>query len=164
MKVIFLDIDGVLNSDEYFDRIKGLNIQGIESEVDINKIKLLQKAVRDTGAKVVLSSSWRSTKNGQVLRNLLLNYGIFTDITPHIDNKRGNEIKEWINNNQDVEDFIILDDEIFDSFDEELMEKLIKISNGNGKSFGDGMQEKDIEEITRRLGRKKDKEYEDEER
>ena len=25
MKVIFLDVDGVLNSDEYFDKIKNIN-------------------------------------------------------------------------------------------------------------------------------------------
>ena len=39
MKVIFLDIDGVLNSDEYFDKIRDLNIQGIQSEIDVEKIK-----------------------------------------------------------------------------------------------------------------------------
>ena len=27
MKIIFLDVDGVLNSDEYFDKIQGLDIQ-----------------------------------------------------------------------------------------------------------------------------------------
>ena len=30
MKVIFLDIDGVLNSDEYFEKINNLNVNGIE--------------------------------------------------------------------------------------------------------------------------------------
>ena len=44
MKVIFLDVDGVLNSDEYFDKIKNVNICGIESEIDVEKIKLLKKA------------------------------------------------------------------------------------------------------------------------
>ena len=33
MKVIFLDIDGVLNSDEYFENINNLNVNGIEKEV-----------------------------------------------------------------------------------------------------------------------------------
>lgn len=40
MKVIFLDVDGVLNSDEYFDKIKNVNICGIESEIDVERIKL----------------------------------------------------------------------------------------------------------------------------
>ena len=62
MKVIFLDVDGVLNSDEYFDKIKNVNICGIESEIDVEKIKLLKKAVDETGANVVLSSSWRYTR------------------------------------------------------------------------------------------------------
>ena len=71
MKVIFLDVDGVLNSDEYFDRIQNLDIEGIESDIDINKVKLLKKAVDTTGAKVVLSSSWRYTRNALVLKELL---------------------------------------------------------------------------------------------
>ena len=35
MKVIFLDIDGVLNSDEYFEKINNLNVNWIEKEVDV---------------------------------------------------------------------------------------------------------------------------------
>ena len=77
MKVIFLDIDGVLNSDEYFDRIKNLEITGIEEQIDIKKVELLKKAIDETGAKVVLSSSWRYTRKAQDLKNLLLKYNIF---------------------------------------------------------------------------------------
>lgn len=68
MKIIFLDVDGVLNSDEYIEKTKKLNIQGIESEVDPEKITLLRNAIVETGAKVVLSSSWRYTKNGKYLK------------------------------------------------------------------------------------------------
>ena len=158
MKVIFLDIDGVLNSDEYVDRVKKSDIQGIERDIDIEKVKLLKRAIDETGAKVVLSSSWRYTKNASYLKELLANYGIRLDSTPYIQDKRGLEIKKWLSENQGVEDFLIIDDEIFDSFDEELMKKLVKISNGNGRSIGEGLLPKDVDEIIERLGRKKAKE------
>ena len=157
MKVIFLDIDGVLNSDEYFEKIRNLDIQGIEQEVDIEKIKLLKKAINETGAKVVLSSSWRNTRNGQQLKELLSNYEICVDSTPFIQNKRGLEIKQWLSEHQCIEDFVILDDEVFDSYDDVLTKKLVKISNGNGHSFGEGLLPRDVNEIIKRLGRKKKK-------
>ena len=157
MKVIFLDVDGVLNSDEYFDKIKNVNICGIESEIDVEKIKLLKKAVDETGANVVLSSSWRYTKNAQYLKELLLRYGIKIDSTPLIQNKRGLEIKQWLLNHPEVEKFVILDDEIFDSYDEDLIKRLIKISNCDGHSYGEGLLLKDVDEIIERLGRKKEK-------
>lgn len=109
---------------------------------------------------MVLSSSWRYTRNGQQIRELLSNYGISVDTTPFIQNKRGLEIKQWLAENQNVEDFVILDDEIFDSYDDELIKKLIKISNGNGHNFGEGLLLKDIDEIIRRLGRNKEKDEE----
>lgn len=160
MKVIFLDVDGVLNSDEYFEKTKGLNLQEIYQDIDVEKIKLLKKAVDETGAKVVLTSSWRYTKNAIKLKELLKEYEIFVDTTPFIENKRGLEIKKWLLDNQNVDDFVILDDEIFDSFDEDLLEKLIKISDGNGYNFGEGLLEKDVDEILERFGRKRDFEME----
>ena len=149
MKVIFLDVDGVLNSDEYFDKIRNLDIQGIQREIDIEKIKLLKKAIDETGAKVVLCSSWR--------------YTIYVDTTPFLENKRGLEIKQWLSDNENVEDFVILDDEIFDSYDQELIKKLIKISNGNGRNFGEGLLIRDVDEIIKRLGRNKSKDEVNEE-
>ena len=165
MKVIFLDKDGVLNSDEYFDKIQGLDIDGIESDVDIEKVKLLKEAVDAVGAKVVLTASARYKTNGQLLAQLLCEYQMSVDATPFLNNKRGMEIKQWLSEHPETEDFVILDDEIFESYDEELMKKLIKISNGNGINFGEGLQRKDIEEIIQRLGKKKkivSQEYDDE--
>lgn len=157
MKVIFLDTDGVLNSDEYFNRIRNLDIQGIEREIDVEKIKLLKKAIDETGAEVVLISSWRYKRNAQSLKELLLNYDICVDLTPFIQNERGLEIKQWLLDHQSVEDFVILDDEIFNSYDEELIKKLIKISNGNGHNLGEGLLPRDIDEIIKRFGRKRSK-------
>lgn len=155
MKVIFLDVDGVLNSDEYIKGTIKSNIQGIEKHVDVEKIKLLRQAIDQTNAKVVLTSSWRLTKMAQELIKLLITYGIYVNTTPYIRNERGLEIKQWLADNQNVEDFVILDDEIFDSYDEGLMKKLVKISNGNGHNFGEGLLPKDIDEIIKRLGRNK---------
>lgn len=160
MKVIFLDVDGVLNSNEYIEKIKNKNIQGIQSEIDVEKVKLLKKAIDETGAKVVLSSSWRYTRNAHDLKELLGSFGIYTDSTPFVRGERGLEIKQWLSDNQDVEDFVILDDEIFKSYDEELMNKLIKISNGKGYDFGEGLLPRDIDLIIRRLGKRRDRKEE----
>ena len=163
MKVIFLDVDGVLNSDEYIDKIKKLNVNTIKSKVSVNKIGLLKQAVDATGAMVVLTSSWRYRRDGTLLKGLLLKYGICADSTPFIDNKRGLEIKKYLLDNPDLEDFVILDDEVFDSFDEELIKHLIKISDKNGRGFGEGLLPKDVDRIIERLGRiKQDKEKQDE--
>ena len=56
MKVIFLDIDGVLNSDEYIDSIKGKEMTA-ENEIDMEKVRLLEQAINQTGAIVVLTAS-----------------------------------------------------------------------------------------------------------
>jgi predicted mannosyl-3-phosphoglycerate phosphatase (HAD superfamily) len=50
MKIIFLDIDGVLNN--YNTLGEGLNWES-------NAVKILKRIIKETGAKVVLSSTWR---------------------------------------------------------------------------------------------------------
>ena len=80
-----------------------------------------------------------------------------------MDNNRGIEIKSYLSNNPDVDRYVILDDEIFESFDEELMKHLIKISDKNGQGFGEGLLYQDVDRIIKRLGRiKQDKEKKDE--
>ena len=93
-------------------------------------MKLLKRAIDETGARVVLSFTWRYTSNARYLKELLADYGIRVDSTPYIQDERGLEIKEWLSQHKGIENFVILDDEIFDSFDEELIKNLVKISNG----------------------------------
>lgn len=157
MKAIFLDVDGVLNSDEYFDSVSDSDDDSIENEIDMDKIKLLKEAVDLTDAQVVLSSSWRYTRKAQSLRELLIENGIVTDVTPFLQNKRGLEIKSWLKNNPDVDDFVILDDEVFDSYDDFLLSKLIKTSDSNGKGFGRGLLPKDVDKIVKQLENNKNK-------
>ena len=73
MKVIFLDIDGVLNSDEYIDRAK--NTQGIERHIDIDKVKLLKKAidVLKPGKEMVYSTCSILQEENEDIVNQVLN-------------------------------------------------------------------------------------------
>ena len=54
MKIIFLDVDGVLNSDLWNENHK----KDIESGIliDDEKVKLISKLIKLTGAKIVLHS------------------------------------------------------------------------------------------------------------
>ena len=63
-----------------------------------------------------------------------------------------------VHGGEKIKESVIIDDEIFDSYDDELIKKLVKISNGNGHNFGEGLLPKDIDEIIKRLGRNKEKE------
>ena len=109
MKVIFLDVDGVLNSaqDGYSIRLR-----------TDSHLKLLQRIVKKTGAKIVLSSSWRIGFT-PASRNLLARfkeYGLeLMDCTPELPAScRGDEIRQWLTDNvynYDIENFVILDDE-----------------------------------------------------
>ena len=116
MKVIFLDIDGVLNSDEYLDKVKNSDIQGIERDIDVEKVKLLKRAIDETGARVVLSSSWRWYKESrEKIKEQLQKHNLkFIDITPTRTDKtlkREEEIQIWLDSHPEVVNYVILDDE-----------------------------------------------------
>ena len=66
------------------------------------------------------------------------------------------EIKQYLSEHRNIEDYILLDDVVFSDFDDELLSHLIKMDDTNTRGIGKGLQKKDIEEIIRRFGRKKD--------
>jgi hypothetical protein len=109
LRVLFLDCDGVLNdSDDLVVDRDGGGCYVINRE----KIRRLQTILDDTGAKVVLCSSWRLMEGG---REFLENYcGIpILDITPgpYADKIRGHDVQEWLDAHPEVDDYVILEDE-----------------------------------------------------
>ena len=116
MKVIFLDIDGVLNSSLY-DRQR----HDENENIDKTRLDLVKKLVDETGAKIVLSSSWRNhwEKNpdecddiGRKIISDFASAGIeIYDKTPKMGYlERSEEIRMWLKDNPDVKSFVIFDD------------------------------------------------------
>ena len=136
-KVIFLDVDGVLNDDYTPSRTKTRCIF-----VDEAKILLLKQIVEATQAKIVLSSTWRYDRNvpqfnGDFLelKDALAAHGLeFYSYTPvdAIGIRRGMEIKAWLGIHTEVKKFVILDDELFDFEERGLMDRLVKTDFADG--------------------------------
>ena len=62
IKIVFLDVDGVLNSLNYTP------VQDVKCVDDLyvieeEKIKLLKEIIIKTNAKIVISSTWRNNEN-----------------------------------------------------------------------------------------------------
>ncbi|GAV11738.1 HAD domain-containing protein [Paenibacillus sp. NAIST15-1] len=157
MKIIFLDIDGVINTDRAIMIQRNHNSE--EFVFDQKAMKHLKEIVTETNAYFVISSTWRvhyGTSNllwNSLIRNLN-QYGLeerIIGITPILDqdlrtSNRWKEIQNWLteNQNKEIESFVILDDEWdmgiytmnefvkcqgYIGINEEVKEKAIKILN-----------------------------------
>lgn len=118
MKVIFLDIDGVLNTIDTFKRRKKIykKTRVLIPRLDFYRIRYLKEIVKRTDAKIVITSSWRKYKSD--MRELesifeLFNLKIYGVTIVDKNGIRGNEIIDFLNKHN-VETFVILDDESCD--------------------------------------------------
>lgn len=127
MKLVFLDVDGVLNTCEYNDISKSFTIH-------TDKINKLNKLLLETDSYIVLSSSWRYfVHNGSMnlhgLEWLFRTHGLangrLIDITPpdKENETRGETITRWIKNHRSdkyihIESYCIIDDMPIDNFEQ----------------------------------------------
>ena len=127
MKLIFLDFDGVLNSQLYFKKRRAEKLAGhdlgVAGDLDPEAVGFLNEMIEKTGAKVVVSSTWRIGMTIEELQELLEKVGFkgeVVGITPDLRGGsvlRGNEILEWIKDNpaivrgyySDYTDYVIFD-------------------------------------------------------
>lgn len=133
MKVLFLDIDGVMNNEDLL-YCEGMNAIG---EIFLDRLKHI---VLSTDVKIVLSSSWRIGSQHLVADALATRNLELFDITPGDDSvERCEEILEWLNGHPEVINFAILDDNygakvenhffktsFFEGLTEEIAEQVIK--------------------------------------
>ena len=100
IKILFLDVDGVLNTIDSKGRLICKNGDLYELNINNNRIKLLKKIIDDTNCKIVLTSTWRTKYiacNKLEKKLKYKNIEIF-DYTPILGEKsmRGEEIKSWL--------------------------------------------------------------------
>lgn len=110
-KVLFLDIDGVLNSRRTSVAFDGYPHSFDDmARFDHVAIGLIRKLCKDTDTAVVLSSDWRYTCTAYETANALDLPVI--DITPVLpsSSKRGFEINAWLSKHPEVKNYAIVDD------------------------------------------------------
>ena len=149
MNIIFLDIDGVLNSESDFGPHKENPHLGHRRGLSNPKLDLLKKLVSLTEAKLVLVSSWKVRyekylKNhedevGVYLFNKLKEFDLsIYDTTLKYDlsngKDRGLEITSWlIDHQKEVSNWIILEDEEYPDYERyDILSHLIKTDMENG--------------------------------
>lgn len=149
MKIIFLDFDGVVNSmrfcEELYARREGSLTGGSTATremIDPVAITRLNKLIEETGAVVVVSSSWRKIFDMQTLQGILNAKGfigkiinVTPDLSHEITNRtdrsreRGDEIARWLQDNAPDASYIVFDD---DSDMTAVRERFIQTSWGYG--------------------------------
>ena len=117
-RIIFLDIDGVLNTMRFMREANNPFVMNPAS------VALLRRVVEATGALIVISSSWRHGADWEERIHIVFaNAGwdnppiIGRTPEPDINCGRGREIATWLESNP-ANDFVIVDDEVFDMLPE----------------------------------------------
>ena len=151
MKVIFLDIDGVLNSNFWIKDHQREISDG--KHIDPEKVKLLGKLVNKTGAEVILHSGWRFwfdsdmnplRKEAEHLVSMLGAEGVaLSGATPDLTTEeirrtkkfsavKADEIKLWLksNSNKNIESWVVLDD--LDLRDDEINQHQVRTNPEHG--------------------------------
>lgn len=139
IKIIFLDVDGVLNCENSKSRC------GSYIGIDNKKVKVLREIVVQTNAKIVLCSSWKDgwdsiNKEKQCYHanyfdKKLKRERLFAfDKTSDRGEDRGHGIIKYLCNHPSIEKWCVIDDEIFPDYEEcGIMDHLVKTTY-----YGDG--------------------------
>jgi predicted AlkP superfamily phosphohydrolase/phosphomutase len=137
MKVLFLDVDGVLNCRDTFYRrhrqwlSSCLSTKEESTEyswplahLDELLVPNLNTICEQTGCKIVLSSTWRLTASLNDFREWLAKKEFkyssqIIDKTINLSSNefvycRGKEVQEWINKNSGIVSYVVVDDDIED--------------------------------------------------
>lgn len=136
MKIIYLDIDGVLNSEPTHAEAKKLNKA---------KVDLLYQLVSETSAKIVITSSWRFLRSIEEMQEQF-NLSGYRGEVPIIGTtekvqevSRGKAIKKFRKSHPelDIKSYVILDDRHWDELGPNQIKHLVKVDGKKGLTSAD---------------------------
>ena len=148
-KIIFLDIDGVLNSECFYIKryrnmkdleminISKLNednliVKRLLSNIDLHSLNLIKQVIDKTNSKIVIISGCKSLNCFEKFCGYLINLGLpIIGRTYDNNSDRGTGIKKYLYLNK-INSFIVIDDEIYLDYDEEILSHLIKTNYKDG--------------------------------
>jgi hypothetical protein len=155
VKVLFLDFDGVFNSEQskiFWENLKDQstwekdigNFQGGMLEmfakeycpIALSNMEHLLR--RNPEVQIVVSSSWRTSRTvpelKEVFKSPLISAAIF-DKTESFSNVRGEEIQKWLNEHPEVTNYVIVDDDR--NMLESQQENFVRVSPLHGFQYAD---------------------------
>lgn len=150
---IFLDVDGVLNNENYIikcyemhHRPMHMNRVPFDPKCLRNLMLLVQELEKNKyEVKIILSSTWRLSEiDYEIVNARLGEYGLYLSGKTGNKGHRGLEIKDYLNKNEFCKDFLILDDDVFDTADT-YPENLI------ATKFRDGFTKKCLKQAIQRI-------------
>ena len=109
MKIVFLDIDGVMNN------FTSRNFKDVFSDKSCENLNHILRELPEV--QLVLSSSWRY-KGLEYVKEVFHKNGIdksrLVDMTEKGNGLRGVQIQDWLDKHKEVEHFVAIDDETQD--------------------------------------------------
>lgn len=158
MRLIFLDVDGVLNNTQNIKKYRLFFRGKRRLLVDVKPVFYFKKLLKEIEknnmeVKIVISSSWRVGSIPADWKKLFKHYFNNEEIvigrTPYLYKDRGIEILELLEIVKEkgdiIDDYIVLDDDIEDIINHINTEKIMKINRRYG------LTGKNIKEILKKL-------------
>lgn len=137
--VLFLDVDGTLNSARFLRENPGAFDSADDAEaMDPVAVARLEQVLLRTGAVIVVSSAWRLFHTVEEIQDFLHRRGApsarVIGVTPSLTGYRGGEIRAYLKEHPEITRFAIVDD---DSDMEPYYHKLVKTNKDEGMLDGD---------------------------
>jgi hypothetical protein len=111
-RILFLDVDGVLNSTRTDTATHGIPhdlSEAARAHFDWIAVGLIRELCKHEDTSIVLSSDWRYMHSTHAIANF---FDLpVCDVTPKLDDCRGAEIQRWLNQHPGVEHYAIVDDQ-----------------------------------------------------